>query len=149
MRDNWCVGYSSRYTVGVWVGNASGAPMWDVSGVTGAAPVWQEVMQYLHERGRNGARDAGNGPPAKPAGVQAQTIRYEQDVEAARTEYFYRAPPRPRSAWCMHAIFVRPSLIPQQACLLRWTLISRRRGSASASAPRARLQAAAGCWMGR
>src|SRR5690606_11239005 len=26
MRDNWTVGYSQRYTVGVWVGNASGAP---------------------------------------------------------------------------------------------------------------------------
>ena len=38
MRDNWCVGFSERYTVGVWVGNASGAPMHDVSGVTGAAP---------------------------------------------------------------------------------------------------------------
>ena len=88
MRDNWCVGYSSRYTVGVWVGNASGAPMWDVSGVTGAAPVWQEVMQYLHERGRGGSRDARSSPPQKPAGVQAQAIRYEQDVEAARTEYF-------------------------------------------------------------
>src|SRR5690606_26920799 len=42
MRDNWCVGYSSRYTVGVWIGNFSGAPMHDVSGVSGAAPVWQE-----------------------------------------------------------------------------------------------------------
>ncbi len=50
MRDNWCIGYSERYTVGVWVGNASGAPMWDVSGVTGAAPIWQDVMQYLHRR---------------------------------------------------------------------------------------------------
>ncbi|ALU90127.1 penicillin-binding 2 protein [Herbaspirillum rubrisubalbicans M1] len=88
MRDNWCVGYSSRYTVGVWVGNASGAPMWDVSGVTGAAPVWQALMQYLHERGREGGRDVRNAPPAKPAGVQAQAIRYEQEVEAARTEYF-------------------------------------------------------------
>ncbi len=38
MRDNWAVGYSQRYTVGVWVGNASGAPMWDVSGTSGAAP---------------------------------------------------------------------------------------------------------------
>lgn len=88
MRDNWCVGYSSRYTVGVWVGNASGASMWDVSGVTGAAPVWQEVMQYLHERGRGGSRDARSSPPQKPAGVQARAIRYEQDLEAARTEYF-------------------------------------------------------------
>ena len=38
MRDNWAIGYSQAYTVGVWVGNASGAPMWDVSGTTGAAP---------------------------------------------------------------------------------------------------------------
>jgi penicillin-binding protein 1C len=28
MRDNWCVGYSEKYTVGVWVGNFSGEPMW-------------------------------------------------------------------------------------------------------------------------
>jgi penicillin-binding protein 1C len=49
MRDNWCIGFSERYTVGVWVGNASGALMWDVSGVTGAAPIWQEIMHYLHK----------------------------------------------------------------------------------------------------
>ena len=48
MRDNWCVGYSSRYTVGVWFGNFSGQPMWDVSGITGAAQVWAEIMNRLH-----------------------------------------------------------------------------------------------------
>ena len=37
LRDNWCIGYTGRYTVGVWVGNASGAPMHDVSGVSGAS----------------------------------------------------------------------------------------------------------------
>ena len=81
MRDNWCVGFSSRYTVGVWVGNASGAPMWDVSGVTGAAPVWQEVMQYLHQQ-------SGSQEPAKPASVIAQPVQFENQLEAARTEYF-------------------------------------------------------------
>jgi len=81
MRDNWCVGFSSRYTVGVWVGNASGAPMWDVSGVTGAAPVWQEVMQYLH-------RQSGSQEPARPASVIAQPVQFENQLEAARTEYF-------------------------------------------------------------
>lgn len=50
MRDNWCVGYSSRYTVGVWVGNYSGASMWNVSGVSGAAPVWYEIMNYLNRQ---------------------------------------------------------------------------------------------------
>ena len=49
MRDNWCVGYSSRYTVGVWVGNFSGDAMWDVSGITGAAPIWVSLMNSLHE----------------------------------------------------------------------------------------------------
>ncbi|MGA3281389.1 MAG: penicillin-binding protein 1C [Smithella sp.] len=48
MRDNWCVGFTSRYTVGVWVGNYSGSSMWNVSGVSGAAPVWYEIMNYLH-----------------------------------------------------------------------------------------------------
>ena len=83
MRDNWCVGYSDRYTVGVWVGNASGAPMWDVSGVTGAAPVWQEVMQYLHA-----TSGTPQHIPQKPAGVIAQAIRYQGQLEAPRNEYF-------------------------------------------------------------
>src|SRR5690606_22626021 len=48
MRDNWCVGWSQRYTVGVWVGNSGGASMRDVSGVSGAGPVWHEIMAYLH-----------------------------------------------------------------------------------------------------
>ena len=45
MRDNWCVGYTARFTVGVWVGNFSGAARHDVTGITGAAPVWLEVMK--------------------------------------------------------------------------------------------------------
>lgn len=48
MRDNWCVGFSRQFTVAVWVGNAAGDPMHDVSGVSGAAPVWREVMDWLH-----------------------------------------------------------------------------------------------------
>jgi penicillin-binding protein 1C len=48
MRDNWCIGFSDRYTVGVWVGNFNGSPMRDVSGVSGAAPLWRAVMDQLH-----------------------------------------------------------------------------------------------------
>ena len=60
MRDNWCVGYSSRYTVGVWVGNFSGSPMWNISGMSGAAPLWHDIMTYLHA---NGSSPAPNPPP--------------------------------------------------------------------------------------
>jgi penicillin-binding protein 1C len=48
MRDNWCIGWTPDYTVGVWVGNFNGEPMWDVSGVSGAAPVWRGLMLFLH-----------------------------------------------------------------------------------------------------
>jgi penicillin-binding protein 1C len=62
MRDNWCIGYSSRYTVGVWVGNFSGAPMWNVSGMSGAAPIWLELMNWLH-------RNETSSAPAMPRGI--------------------------------------------------------------------------------
>ena len=81
MRDNWCIGFSRRYTVGVWVGNFSGAPMWNVSGVSGAAPVWLEVMNLLH-------RDRRSTPPPRPAGVVTAQARFHADSETERTELF-------------------------------------------------------------
>lgn len=48
MRDNWCVGWTPKYTVGVWVGNFGGEPMWNVSGISGAAPIWRSLMLALH-----------------------------------------------------------------------------------------------------
>ncbi|MFM1979940.1 MAG: penicillin-binding protein [Pseudomonadota bacterium] len=85
MRDNWAVGYSQRYTVGVWVGNASGAAMWDVSGTTGAAPVWAAVMQFLHQN------ESSKAPPAPANLVQVQA-QFSQNgsamLEATRQEWF-------------------------------------------------------------
>lgn len=49
MRDNWCVGYTDAYVIGVWVGNSSGDPMWNVSGITGAAPIFNHLVSYLHQ----------------------------------------------------------------------------------------------------
>ncbi|HBA59333.1 MAG TPA: penicillin-binding protein 1C [Elusimicrobia bacterium] len=48
-RDNWAVGYTPEWTVGVWVGNFDGAPMRKVSGITGAAPVLREVALELNK----------------------------------------------------------------------------------------------------
>lgn len=67
MRDNWCIGYSSRYTLGVWFGNFSGEPMWDVSGISGAAQVWAEMMNRLH------AEEAGPAPEPPP-GIVRQAL---------------------------------------------------------------------------
>ncbi|MEW5901111.1 MAG: penicillin-binding transpeptidase domain-containing protein, partial [Acidobacteriota bacterium] len=50
-RDNWVVGFSPKYTVGVWVGNFDGKPMHNVSGITGCGPLFRDIMLCLHERG--------------------------------------------------------------------------------------------------
>jgi membrane peptidoglycan carboxypeptidase len=45
-RDNWTIGYTPNLVVGVWVGNADFTEMAQgVSGVTGAGPIWHNVME--------------------------------------------------------------------------------------------------------
>lgn len=80
MRDNWAVGYTQRFTVGVWVGNFSGDAMHDVSGVTGAAPVWRDVMDYVMQG------VALEKIPA-PGGVVHTPARFN-DLEPDRDEWF-------------------------------------------------------------
>lgn len=46
-RDNWVVGYTPNLVVGVWVGNADNTPMIDVTGVSGAAPIWNAFMRRV------------------------------------------------------------------------------------------------------
>lgn len=91
MRDNWAIGWSQRYTVGVWVGNAGGAPMHDVSGSSGAAPVWADVMGYLHAREPSRA-------PRPPAGVARQQVKFGEALEAARAEWFLEGTQQERFA---------------------------------------------------
>jgi penicillin-binding protein 1C len=48
-RDTWTVGFTTDYTVATWVGNFDGQGMENVSGVTGAAPLWNRILLHLHE----------------------------------------------------------------------------------------------------
>ena len=43
-RDNWTLGFTPEIAVGVWVGNADGSGMVDVSGVEGAGVIWHDAM---------------------------------------------------------------------------------------------------------
>jgi penicillin-binding protein 1C len=45
--DNWTIGYTPDLLVGVWVGNSGYEAMHNVTGLTGAAPIWHEVMRGL------------------------------------------------------------------------------------------------------
>jgi penicillin-binding protein 1C len=46
-RDNWTMGYTPNLVVGVWVGNADNTPMRDVTGISGAGPIWHEFMREV------------------------------------------------------------------------------------------------------
>lgn len=48
-RDNWTIGYTPNVVVTVWVGNNDNSPMHPqlTSGITGAAPIWHDVMEEL------------------------------------------------------------------------------------------------------
>jgi penicillin-binding protein 1C len=63
-RDNWTLGYTPDLAVGVWVGNADNSAMQDTSGLTGAAPIWNQFMQFA-------AQSAGGQPTpfSRPAGI--------------------------------------------------------------------------------
>jgi penicillin-binding protein 1C len=81
MRDNWTIGWSQHYTVGVWVGNSHGDSMREVSGVSGAGPIWHDVISYLQR-----AQDSVQ--PPRPPGVAARSVVFDDNIEPARQDVF-------------------------------------------------------------
>ncbi|MBN3948775.1 MAG: penicillin-binding protein 1C [Nostoc sp. NMS7] len=87
-RDTWTVGFTTDYTVATWVGNFSGEPMRQVSGVTGAAPLWNRIMLHLHEH----QEPAGFPPPEGLVQLPVCAIsglRPTPDCTSVVQEYFY------------------------------------------------------------
>jgi penicillin-binding protein 1C len=62
-RDNWALGYTPDWTVGVWVGNFDAKPMRRVSGISGAGPL-------LHDAAEEVERRFGSRPFPRPAGIR-------------------------------------------------------------------------------
>jgi len=48
-RDNWTIGFTPSFLVATWVGNNDNSSMnpYLVSGVTGAAPLWNKIMTFI------------------------------------------------------------------------------------------------------
>lgn len=99
-RDNWTAGYTTAYTVGIWVGNFDGQPMEKISGITGAAPLFRDIMLELH---------AGFDPapfPVPPGLVQSPICPVSGQRPSAScpgsAEEWFIAGTEPRSACSVH-----------------------------------------------
>jgi penicillin-binding protein 1C len=103
MRDNWCIGFSQRFTVAVWVGNFEGDSMHDVSGISGAAPIWHDIMVGLH----TGLRSA---KPSAPAGVIERRTAFAPAVEATRNEWYLRGTEAPNRIMAAVPPSARPGI---------------------------------------
>jgi membrane peptidoglycan carboxypeptidase len=73
--DNWTIGYTPDLVVGVWVGNADNAPMVDISGITGAAPIWHDVVTAA-------LRGVAPRPFALPPGMVRETVCQDTGLPA-------------------------------------------------------------------
>ncbi|MES2638035.1 MAG: transglycosylase domain-containing protein [Myxococcota bacterium] len=62
-RDAWTMAWSSRWLVGVWVGDPTSAPMARLGGFSAAAEVAQQVLLDLHHDQGDGLADLTFPPP--------------------------------------------------------------------------------------
>jgi membrane peptidoglycan carboxypeptidase len=78
-RDNWTVGYTPGLALGVWTGNADNSEMINISGLSGAAPLWSEYMQSIYgDYDLRAVLGNENGQPptefVPPPGLEKQNI---------------------------------------------------------------------------
>ena len=66
--NDWTIGYTMDYTGAVWVGNNDDSPMYNIDGVSGAAPIWYSSMLYAEE-----ATGKSRTPFPIPQGVHRAT----------------------------------------------------------------------------
>jgi membrane peptidoglycan carboxypeptidase len=82
--DNWTIGYTTDYVMGVWAGNNNNSPMVNVTGVDGAAPIWHDSL-LLAEQGR----PITNFPV--PSGVEQRTVHYPEGITT--TDWYIKGVP--------------------------------------------------------
>ncbi|GCE10434.1 hypothetical protein KTT_02930 [Tengunoibacter tsumagoiensis] len=87
--DNWTMGYTTDYVMGVWAGNNDNSSMGTILGVTGAAPIWHDAM-LAAEQGHPMVTDFPN-----PGGLERHDVTYPDGV---KTTDWYLPGTAPKSA---------------------------------------------------
>ncbi|HEX9008117.1 MAG TPA: PBP1A family penicillin-binding protein [Patescibacteria group bacterium] len=87
LRDNWAVGYTKDYLVATWVGNNNNEPMSNIaSGITGASPIWSQIMRYLVDKQPPKTEIT---PPADLVKIPICKLTGTLTCEGCPTEYEY------------------------------------------------------------
>lgn len=81
-RDNWTMGFTTEIAVGVWVGNTDNSPMLNVTGVTGAGPIWRAVMDAAAALPEYAPQEF-----PRPASVFPQTVCLDDGTLAANYQF--------------------------------------------------------------
>ncbi len=87
-KDNWTMGYTPHLAVGVWAGNDNGALMQDVVGITGAGPIWHDILAYATQRYHFPADDFARPADVHSGTVSAITGLAAQPGEPTTTDWF-------------------------------------------------------------
>jgi 1A family penicillin-binding protein len=109
LRDNWTIGYTPSFLVATWVGNNNNKPMspWLVSGVSGAAPIWNKIMRQI-------LSDQPDEWPNKPENIIGLEVcsltgfrpNPNSPCEAKRFEYFIKGLEPPEEPNLKQAIVI-------------------------------------------
>ena len=125
LRDNWCIGFTDQFTVGVWIGNASGAPMHAVSGVVGAAPIWRQIVDGLpsgpgptrertmHAAVHTATPPSGHGSFAIETITEGSVMALDPDMPRQAQQLMLRGP---AGLWLMDGVAIG------QGAAVRWRL---------------------------
>jgi penicillin-binding protein 1C len=114
--DNWTVGYTKERTVAVWAGNFDGTPMVQVSGISGAGPIFKRVMTRAMREVRPAALVDRQG--LERATICPLSGQLAGPTCPAAMGELFRAGTAPRAACEMHrplSTSLSPAL--QQRCL--------------------------------
>jgi len=87
-KDNWTVGYTPYLTVGVWAGNSDNSDMNHVIGITGAGPIWHDVMEYVSQYYKYPPDDFIQPANVHPGTVSAYTGLLPHPGEPTVTDWF-------------------------------------------------------------
>ena len=124
-KDNWTLGYTPELVVGVWVGNARNTAMHDVSGISGAAPIWHNVMERVYKED-DLFKSIAPHDFAIPAGLVRATVCNEsgllptdlcpQDHRHSEVFLAEQAPKDPDNVWVKVKIDKTNNLLANDSC---------------------------------